>query len=189
MSEHIFFWLAILFVVVDVVVVVVIVVVVVVAVVVVVVVIALTRIFKSVVTGQAPVTLELSNTRGKTQTNQRWYTHISQLTQFMLHQKHIKAKSGVSLRCAGPYWCTRLTIRAWQNRLFRLPPKKDYHVYIARSTCHCAYARQAQVNWKKETKKIKEDKEKEREYKKAKKRKRKGKKRKEKKRRARKDKK
>ena len=50
-----------------------------------VVVLTLTRIIKSVVTGQAPVTLELRNKhpREKTQTNQRWYTHISQLTEFM----------------------------------------------------------------------------------------------------------
>ena len=55
---------------------------VVVAAAVVVVVLTLTRIIKSVVTGQAPVTLE--NTPGKTHThNPRWYTHISQLTQFM----------------------------------------------------------------------------------------------------------
>ena len=71
---------------------------------------------QSVVTGQAPVTLELRNTpRGKkTQNkNQRWYTHLSQqLTQFMpliylvyhdmpLRQKHEKkVKSGVSLYTA-----------------------------------------------------------------------------------------
>ena len=41
--------------------------------------------------------------------------------------------------------------------LYRLPPKKDYHVYIARSTYHYAHARQTQVNWKNETKKRKED--------------------------------
>ena len=35
----------------------------------------LTRITKSVVTGQAQVTLELRNTPGKN-TNQRWYTQI-----------------------------------------------------------------------------------------------------------------
>ncbi len=52
----------------------------------------------------------------------------------------------------GPYRCIRLITRAWENRLYRLPPKKDYHVYIARSTYHYAYARQTQVNWKKETK-------------------------------------
>ena len=27
-------------------------------------------------------------------------------------------------------WCIRLITRAWKNRLYRLPPKKDYHVYI-----------------------------------------------------------
>ena len=51
-------------------------------VVVVVVVLTLTRIIKSVVTGQAPVTLELRNTPGKNTNNPWWYTHISQLTQF-----------------------------------------------------------------------------------------------------------
>ena len=39
-----------------------------------------------------------------------------------------------------------LTTRAWKNRLYRLPPKEDYHVYVARSTYHYAYARQTQVN-------------------------------------------
>ena len=45
----------------------------------------------------------------------------------------------------------------------------DYHVYITRSIYHYAYARQTQVNWKKETKKKKEDKGKESKEKKAKK--------------------
>ena len=40
------------------------------------VVLALTRIIKSVVTGQAPVTLKLRNTPGKNTNNPRWYTHI-----------------------------------------------------------------------------------------------------------------
>ena len=35
----------------------------------------------------------------------------------------------------------------------------QYHVYIARSIYHYAYARQTQVNWKKETMKRKEGKE------------------------------
>ena len=48
-------------------------------VVVVVVVLTLTRIIKSVVTGQAPVTLELRNTPGENTNNPRWYTHISQV--------------------------------------------------------------------------------------------------------------
>ena len=42
----------------------------------VVVVLTLTRIIKSVVTGQAPVTLELRNTPEKNPNNPRWYTHI-----------------------------------------------------------------------------------------------------------------
>ena len=51
---------------------------VVVVVVVVVVVLTLTRIIKSVVTGQAPVTLEWRNTSGKKhKQKQKWYTHIS----------------------------------------------------------------------------------------------------------------
>ena len=60
----------------------------------------------------------------------------------------------------------------------RLPPGKDYHVYIARSTHHYAYARQTQVDRKKKTNIRKEGKEKERKEQKAKKRKKEGKKRK-----------
>ena len=48
-----------------------------------VVVLTLTRIMKSVVTGQAQVTLELRNTPGKNTNNLTWHTSISQLTQFM----------------------------------------------------------------------------------------------------------
>ena len=50
---------------------------------VVVVVLTLTCIMKSVVIGQAPVTLELRNTPGENTHSPRWYTHKSQLTQFM----------------------------------------------------------------------------------------------------------
>ena len=49
-----------------------------------------------------------------------------------------------------------------KNILYRLPSRKDYHAYVTRSTYHYAYARQTQVNWKKETKKRKEEKGKER---------------------------
>ena len=65
----------------------------------------------------------------------------------------------------GPYWSIRLTTRAWKNQLYRLPPKKDFHVYLARSTYHYAYIRttnasqldkKKQINWKKETKKRKD---------------------------------
>ena len=61
---------------------------------VVVVVLALTRIIKSVVTGQAPVTLELRNTPGKNTNNPRWYTHISQLTQYMPPPETYKSEIG-----------------------------------------------------------------------------------------------
>ena len=36
-----------------------------------------------------------------------------------------------------------------KNRLHRLPPRKDYLVYISRGTYHYAYARQTRVNWTK----------------------------------------
>ena len=49
---------------------------------------------KSVVTGQAPVTLELRNTPGKNMNNPRWYTHISQLTQFMPPPETYKIEIG-----------------------------------------------------------------------------------------------
>ena len=67
-----------------------------------------------------------------------------------------------STMCQVYTWCIRLITRAWKNRLYRLPPKKDYHVYITRSIYHYAYARQTQVNWKKETKNKQEEKGKER---------------------------
>ena len=60
----------------------------------VVVVLTLTRIIKSVVTGQAPVTLELRNTPGKNTHNPGWYTHISQLTQFMPPPETYKSEIG-----------------------------------------------------------------------------------------------
>ena len=63
-------------------------------VVVVVVVLTLTRIIKSVVTGQTPVTLELRNTPGKNTNSPRWYTRISQLTQFMPPPDTYKSEIG-----------------------------------------------------------------------------------------------
>ena len=68
-----------------------------------VVVLTLTRIMKSVVTGQAPVTLELRNAPGK-EYKQPKVVHAYQVyhswRNSFLHQKHIEVKSGVSLRCA-----------------------------------------------------------------------------------------
>ena len=46
-----------------------------------------------------------------------------------------------STMCQVYTWCIRLITRAWKNRLYRLPSKKDYHVYISRSIYHYAYAR------------------------------------------------
>ena len=60
----------------------------------VVVVLTLTRIIKFVVTGQAPVTLELRNTLWKNTNNPRWYTHISPLTQFMPPPETYKSEIG-----------------------------------------------------------------------------------------------
>ena len=104
-------------------------------------------------TGQAPVTLEPRNTPGKN-TNQRWYTHISRLTQFMPPPETYKSEIGSqSTMCqvqAGAY-VSLLALGI--TDYIRLPPKKDYHVYIVRSTCHYVYARQTKVNWNKETEK------------------------------------
>ena len=73
----------------------------------VVVVLTLTRITKSVVTGQAPVSLELRNTLGKNTNNPRWHTHISQLTQFMpppeTHKSEIGSQSTMCQVYTGAY--------------------------------------------------------------------------------------
>ena len=85
-------------------------------VVVVVVVLTLTHIIESVVTGQAPVTLELRNTLGKNTNNPRWYTHISQLTQFMPPPETYKIEIGSqSTTCQVNTWCIRLNTRAWKE--------------------------------------------------------------------------
>ena len=61
-----------------------------VVVVVVVVVLTLTRIIKSVVTGQAPVTLELRNTPGKNTHNPRWCSFKGQQGDVSLCTETIK---------------------------------------------------------------------------------------------------
>ena len=105
-------------------------------------------------------TLELRNILGKNTSNPRWYTHISQLTQFMppaeTHKSEIGSQSTV---CQVYTWCIRLITCAWKKRLYRLPPKKDYHVCIKRSIYHYAYARQTKVKWKKKTRTNKKRKE------------------------------
>ena len=52
-----------------------------------------------------------------------------------------------STMCQVYTWGIRLINRAWKNLLYRLPPKKDHHVYITRSIYHYAYARQTQVDF------------------------------------------
>ena len=83
----------------------------------VVVVLTLTRVMKSVVTGQASVTLELRNTPGKNTQNPRWYTHVSQLTQSMPPPETYKNEIGsVVYDVPGPGRCIRLTTHAWRIR-------------------------------------------------------------------------
>ena len=60
----------------------------------------LTRMIKSVVKGQAPVTLELRNTSGKKHKPKVVHANITADAIHVSTKKHIKAKSGVSLRCA-----------------------------------------------------------------------------------------
>ena len=60
------------------------------------------------VTGQAPVILELRNTPGKNTNNPRWYTHISQLTHFMpppeTYKREIGSQSTVCQVHTGAYF-------------------------------------------------------------------------------------
>ena len=87
-----------------------------------VVVLTLTRIIKSVVTGQAPVTLELRNTPGKNTNNPRWYTHKSQLTQFMPPPETYKREIGSQ--------STTCQVHAGAYVSLLTPGKNDY------SDCH-----------------------------------------------------
>ena len=112
----------------------------------VVVVLTLTRMIKSVVTGQAPVTLELGNTLRKNTHNPRWYTHISRLTQFMPPPETYKSEIGrQSTMCqvhAGAY-VSLLTPR--ETNYSDCHPRKTttYISHVVSITTHYAYARQA----------------------------------------------
>ena len=96
-----------------------------VVVVVVFVVLTLTRIIKSVVTGQTPVTLELRNTQGKN-TCQRGYTHISQLTQYMPPPETYKREIG-----SQPAMCQ---VHAGAHVSLLAPGKTDYTACPPRKT-------------------------------------------------------
>ena len=134
---------------------------------VVVVVLTLTRIIKSVVTGQAPVTLELRNTPGKNTHNPRWYTHISQLTQFMPPPETYKSEIGnQSTMCqvqAGAY-VSLLT--PGETKYSDCYPRKTstYILHVVSITPH-THDRDKSIGGK-ITKKRKEDKGKERKEKK-----------------------
>ena len=73
------------------------------------------------VTGQAPVTLELRNTPGEKHKQTKGGTRIyvtAQLTQFMSPPEAYKSENRESAYdVPGPYWCIRLTTRAWKSRL------------------------------------------------------------------------
>ena len=118
--------------------------------VVVVVVLTLARRIKSLVTGQAPVTLELRNTPGK-KTQTKGGTRIyHSWRNSCLHQKYVKVKSGVSLPCARSIPVHTSHYSRLENPTIPFATQ-DYHVYITRGIYHYAYARQTQVNWKNET--------------------------------------
>ena len=135
--------------------------------VVVVVILTLTRTIKSVVTGQAPVTLELRNTPGKNTHNPRWYTHISQLTQFMPQPETYKSEIGSqSTMCqvqAGAY-VSLLT--PGETKYSDCHPSKTttYILHVVSITTH-THDRHTSIG-EKETQKRKEDKGKERNEKK-----------------------
>ena len=93
---------------------------------VVVVVLTLTCIIKSVVTGQAPVTLVLRNTPGKTLNNPRWYTHISPLTQFMPPPETYKSEIGSQ--------STMCHVHTGAYVSFLAPGKTDYTACHPRKT-------------------------------------------------------
>ena len=141
--------------------------------VVVVVVLTLTRIIKSVVTGQAPVTLELRNTPGKSTHNPRWYTHISQLMQFMPSPETYKSEIGSqSTMCqvhAGAY-VSLLT--PGETNYSDCHPRKTttYMSHVVSITTH-THDRRKSIGEKKQRKekKIKERKEKRRKRNKTKK--------------------
>ena len=150
--------------------------------VVVVVVLTLTRIIKSVVTGQAPVTLELRNTPGKkTQTNRRWYTHMSQLTQCMPPPETYKSEIGSQPMMYQVHTGAYVSLLApGKTEYTACHPRKTttYILHVVPITTH-THDRPNQVE-KKEKQKRKEGKGKKRQE--SEKRKRKGKKRKGKKR-------
>ena len=152
-----------------------------------VVVLTLTRMIKSVVTGQAQVTLELGNTPGKN-TNKPKVVHAYTTADanLCLHQKHIRVKSGVSLRCARPILVHVSLLAPGKNDYTACHPRKTtaYIFHVVPITTHTRDRRKS-IGKKKQRK---EKKMKERKGKKRQESEKKKKERKEKTRKARKDK-
>ena len=77
--------------------------------------------------------------QGKTQTTQGGTRiYIPQLTQFMPPPETHKCEIGSqSTMCKVYTWCVRLITRAWENRLYRLPPKTTtYILHVVSITTH-----------------------------------------------------
>ena len=121
----------------------------------------LTPIIKSVVTGQAPVTLGLRNTPGKNTNTQRWYAHISQLTQFMPPPETYKSEiEGRATMCqAHTGACVSLAAPGKTDYIDCHPGKTaTYRLHVVPITTH-THDRRKSIN---ETKQRKEKKRKKR---------------------------
>ena len=128
------------------------------------------------VTGQAPVTLELRNTLGKNTNNPKWYTHISQLKQFMPPPETYKSEIGSQSTMCQVYvylvhtsHYSRLekpTIPlATQERLL-IPRTPEYILHVVSITTHTHDRRKSIGKKRQRTNKRKERKEKRRKRKK-----------------------
>ena len=124
------------------------------------VVLTLTRIIKSVVTGQAPVTLSGAEEypRETSQTNPRWYTHISQLTQFMPPSETDKSETGSQLTMCQVYTGAYVSLLASGKSDYTVchPRKTTYILHVVPITTH-THDRRKSIGTK-ETKKRKQDK-------------------------------
>ena len=111
------------------------------------------------VTEQAPVTLELRNTPGeKTQSKPKKVVH-AYITADAFHastRNIYKRNRESAYDVPGPYWCIRLTTRAWKTNYTACHPRKTttYILHVIPITTHTHDRRKSLE--KKETKKRKE---------------------------------
>ena len=95
--------------------------------------------------------------KGKTQTTQggTWYTHMSQLTQVMPPPETYKSEIGSqSTMCqvhTGAYVSLLASVKT-DYTACHLRKTTTYILHVLNSIYRYVYARQMQVNWKKETK-------------------------------------